>query len=293
MGVKIPDDIFAKVKTEDSSNNRNRNINYLNMFGAAIEAKLVRKEHEIWDEKEIAPFIGKAHKYILNRGISLETCKEWQIGYAPDSKRVIFPIRRRDGTLVGAMGRDVTGTSSAKYLPPMPFSKSMYLYGEHRSKQDTQKTSLELSDSGLPAKNGVILVEGMMDVLRLYEAGYKENVLGVMSATISDHHVRTLADLRRTVYLMLDWDMAGVRGRKVCVDKLYEHVMLYDVPGISVCVFCGDRWSRVVEVDRHRTHVCSKCGQMWAVDRNKKDPDQLTSAEIIDCLKSAKRVKKT
>jgi DNA primase len=233
MGKSIPDELIDKVCKEDREDSANLNLSYPNMFGPSMEAKIEKKSHEIWDEDEVKEFLGSAPRYILNRGVSLETCRKWEIGYSRENRRAVFPVRRKDGKLVGAMWRKtIDDGCGAKYLPVLPFSKSLYLYGEHLLGQDLQ------GEAGSPPKltaphNGIVLVEGMMDVLRLYGYGYRGSVVGLMTAALSDAQLRTLLELNRPIYLMLDWDMAGIQGRMNCLNKLGGKLPVLDVPGVS------------------------------------------------------------
>lgn len=285
--------VLAKVEAEETPDLRRRGKACVDMFREGMLMK-AKQAVEVWSDEEIAQFIGRVPKYILKRGVSLETCKKWEIGYDEKDKRVIFTVRRRDGKLVGAVGRTILNNVEPKYITYFNFNKSNFFYGEHLLLGRDKPTMFEAMGFDYPAQDGIIVVEGNMDVLKLSEIGY-ENIVGVMTSTLSKNQIRTLLDLERPVYLMLDWDKAGIKGRQAAVHKLYERLpFIYDVPGVRGCVKCGFRWSKVIAVDmgqdRSYRHVCRKCGEDWIIDPNKKDPDQLDQDEILSCLKAAKLV---
>lgn len=127
-------------------------------------APIVRKELVLRDERELEPFKGKVPKYALNRGLSLETCKEWELGYDESDKRLIFPVRNLQKNLVGVVGRVIDAREDMVYKNYINFAKSNYLYGEHMF--DPQLPNW-VTDH-LPGGDGLLLVEGMFDVLWLW-----------------------------------------------------------------------------------------------------------------------------
>lgn len=245
-----------------------------------------RYDEEMWAEEDYLPYAGQTHRYILNRGVSLDTCRTWEIGYDSDKRRIVFPVRRfPDSALVGAVGRTIDQAVEPSYLTYFNFKKSNFLYGEHLLKEESEPVLGEAMGYDLPGQRAVILVEGMMDVLKLYEMGY-ENVVGLMTATVSRRQISTLKRIGRDVYLMLDWDEAGMSGRVSAVEALKEKHRLYDVPGVRTCSSCGSRWMKL----QGRLLFCRSCGSPWEVDAQKKDPDSLEEREILDCLQNAKRI---
>lgn len=290
QGISVDEDLLNHVRAEEKHDPRHKRTKYVDQFGKTILKGLKKRELEVWSEEEYAPFAGKVPKYILDRGVDIETCKHWEIGYDKEKERVLFPVRRNDGVLVGAVGRTIHKGVEPTYLTYFNFSKSQFLFGEHLLKSAGEPTIAEGMGYGLPAEEGVILVEGMMDVLKLYQMGY-ENVAAIMTSNVSGVQVRKVLRLGRPVYLMLDWDKAGVQGRKVVVPHLFERQLVFDVPGVTLCKECDTRWSKINEDKKGRqTHVCRGCGCAWEVDSAKKDPDSLTNEEILDCLKNSKRV---
>jgi 5S rRNA maturation endonuclease (ribonuclease M5) len=51
------------------------------------------------------PYRGSVPRYAIDRGLTLETCREWELGNDKEMKRLLFPIRDRRGRLVAISGR--------------------------------------------------------------------------------------------------------------------------------------------------------------------------------------------
>jgi DNA primase len=174
-----------------------------------------------------------AQKYITNRGISAETCKVFQIGFAPDSwdglikrlvntgqnelmsagllaqndngkvydkfrGRVMFPIQDKRSRVIAFGGRAVMPDQKPKYLnsPETPlFHKGKELYGLNIARKHSKEKS-------------IIVVEGYMDVIALHEAGIKNSVATLGTAT-SEHHIITLLRSYEEIIFCFDGDKAG------------------------------------------------------------------------------------
>lgn len=61
----------------------------------------------VWDESEIAGYLGRSPKYVLDRGISIDVCREFMLGYDKKRGRVVIPVRNVKGQLVGLIGRAI------------------------------------------------------------------------------------------------------------------------------------------------------------------------------------------
>ena len=290
QGGSVSEDLFNKVRGIEKVDASSRSEIYENKFGRDILVGLQRDEMAAWDEEELADYIGKVPRYIVDRGIAVDTCKSYELGYDEGKQRVIFPVRRKDGLLVGAMGRTIVDGVNPTYCTYLAFPKSRYLYGEQYLKDTSDPTMAEGMGLDLPGEGAIIIVEGMMDVLKLFQLGY-ENVVGIMTAEVSDAQARTLVSYGRPIYLMLDWDKAGVRGRIGALRKLYGKQLVFDVPGVTECHACGSRWCKIESGKNASKLFCRDCGELWEIDKDKKDPDQLTTDEQLDCLRNARIIK--
>lgn len=217
-------------------------------YGPEYADRAKKANFDVWDESEAEPFKGKVPRYVLKRGVSLDTCREWGLGYDESAKRLVFPIRRKDGKLVGLVGRAVLGRIEPKYKNYWNFTKSQYVYGEHMV--DDQRPV----DPNLPGAKALVIVEGMFDVLKLWTIGYRR-VVSLMGSYASTTQVEKILATGLDVYTMLDFDLAGEKGRRHLWPMLEGRVPVFDVPGPKG-----------------------------------KDPDDLTREELLECLSKARFV---
>jgi len=180
----------------------------------------------------------RAKDYLLQRGLDGKTARDFRIGYAPPAwdsllgrfgssahrreqlleagliirrddgreydrfrDRVMFPIRDTRGRTVGFGGR-VLDQGEPKYLnsPETPvFHKGQELYGLYEARQ-------ALRD--IPR---LLVVEGYMDVVSLYQEGIHYSVATLGTATTPDH-LRRLFRVSPEVVFCFDGDAAGRRA---------------------------------------------------------------------------------
>jgi DNA primase len=115
--------------------------------------------------------------------------------------RVIIPIADERGRYVGLGGRAL-GDEQPKYLnSPQTelFDKGRTLYG------------LDLAAPGIRESGTVVVVEGYMDVIGPWQAGFR-NVVATMGTSLTEHHVALVRRLARRIVLALDPDAAGMRA---------------------------------------------------------------------------------
>ena len=195
----------------------------------------------------------KAGAYLAKRGITLDIIDDFQLGYVPAGwdnllryfskrgvsrslaersglivesqkykgrfydrfrNRIIFPIFNISQQLIGFGGR-VLDDSLPKYLnsPETPvYNKRRSLYGLHKARPLCR------------ASDTVYIVEGYFDLLALCQHGIK-NVVATLGTALSPEHVRLLKGVARTMVLVYDSDMAGIKAALRCVD-----IFLNDFP---------------------------------------------------------------
>lgn len=190
--------------------------------------------------------------YLKSRGVSEKTAKRFQIGLAPKGwntliglmakrgyslhemveaglvvekqgspsggydrfrERLMFPIRDRDGNVVGFGGRQLTDDpKQPKYMntPESPlFSKRRLLYGIHENQR------------GIRVRGEVLVVEGYMDVVGLAEAGVN-NAVASMGTALTESHCSLIRSLTRNVITVFDSDEAGSEAWHRSVHMLME-----------------------------------------------------------------------
>lgn len=179
----------------------------------------------------------EARRYLERRKLQPAMCRKFGLGYAPEGRhalfdylkeqgfsageieqaglalpdkegngfhdrfrgRLMFPIFDPQGRVVGFGGR-ILGKGEPKYLnspETVLFSKSRNLYGLNFAKAARKKE--------------LILVEGYMDMLSVYQAGF-HNVVASLGTAFNKEHAATLKKYAEDVILLYDSDEAGTNA---------------------------------------------------------------------------------
>ncbi len=189
----------------------------------------------LWEAEEAAP----ARQYLLGRGFTEETLREFRVGYAPSAWDRILLIARRAGftdeelLAVGLAQRskDRPGSIYDRFrrrimFPSVDARGNVRGFGARQMTEDSRGPKyLNTSDGELyhkreqlfgidlaraaAAKAGrMILVEGYTDVLALHQAGFR-NAVGIMGTSLTEEQVRELERVVKVLELCLDADRAG------------------------------------------------------------------------------------
>ncbi len=113
--------------------------------------------------------------------------------------RIIIPITDERGIFVGMGGRGLHG-EEPKYLnSPQTelFDKGRTLFG------------LDLAAKAIREAGVAVVVEGYMDVIGPWQAGF-QNVVATMGTSLTEHHAAVLKRYARRVVLAMDPDAAGL-----------------------------------------------------------------------------------
>ncbi len=205
-----------------------------------------------------------ALEYLYSRNLTDETINTFTLGYAPDSwdaltnymvsrqisqndlinaglvterdgggvydrfrHRLVIPIRDHEGRMAGFGGRVLRPDDNPKYLnsPKTPvFDKGHLLYG-----LDMARREIRLQDQ-------VVLVEGYLDVIGPYQAGFK-NCVSAMGTALTEDQFRLIKRYSRRIVLALDPDAAGqqatLRGLQTARQTMErEGEFVFDVRGL-------------------------------------------------------------
>ncbi|MFH1262641.1 MAG: DNA primase [Pseudomonadota bacterium] len=188
--------------------------------------------HQAFMESDVAK---GARAYAEKRGLSMECAKRLKIGYAPEGwdtlvraierdgqpladavragligrkrdgghydlfrSRLLFPIQDPDGETVGFGGR-ILGDGSPKYLntPQTPvFDKGRLLFGLHEA------------DETIRREKTILVVEGYLDQVTLFEAGIR-NTVATSGTALTETHAKLLKKYADEVVVIFDGDTAG------------------------------------------------------------------------------------
>nr|WP_298877607.1 DNA primase [uncultured Mogibacterium sp.] len=177
------------------------------------------------------------YTYIRKRGISDETIKHFGLGYSLDSwnalhihlqskgikdedmlklglitqgkkgvydkfrGRLMFPIFNPQGRVIGFGGRAL-GDEMPKYLNSSEsdvFLKKNNLY------------ALNFTKKNINDENQVLMVEGYMDVISLYQSGIR-NVVASLGTALTDNQCQLITRYTKNVVLSYDSDAAGIKA---------------------------------------------------------------------------------
>ena len=199
------------------------------------------------------------NKYLLDRGLSPTTIKNFNLGYSVDSQnnfykkanengysneyleetglvitsdnkkidrfrgRIIFPIKSISGRVLGFGGRIIDSNKKiAKYINSPEskiYNKSKILYGIYESKQFIVKDDT------------CLLVEGYMDVIQLHEHGIK-NVLASSGTSLTKDQIVLIKRLTPNIVVLFDGDQAGLSASLRSIDMILEEGL-----NIKICSF--------------------------------------------------------
>ncbi|MFW5713093.1 MAG: DNA primase [Brevefilum sp.] len=206
----------------------------------------------------------EALNYLHGRKLNDETINAFALGYAPDSwdaltnhlksrditeedllnaglvssrdsggvydrfrHRLIIPIRDHRGRMAGFGGRVLNPDDVPKYLNSPKtdiFDKGRLLYG------------LDMARREIRSKDQVVIVEGYLDVIGPYQAGFK-NCVSPMGTALTEDQFRLIKRYSRKIVLALDPDAAGqkatLRGLQTARQTLdREGDVVFDARGL-------------------------------------------------------------
>ena len=187
-----------------------------------------------------APQAEEVRQYVKGRGLTKETVTLFKIGFALDSwdacrnhfnaqgykddelleaglltfneekgtrydrfrNRLMIPIRKVNETVAGFGARTLDPDGIPKYLnspQTLLFDKSRLLFG------------LDLAKRHIREAHQVVIVEGYMDVMQGWQAGF-HNIVAQMGTALTESQLRQVKRYTKRFILALDSDAAGVQA---------------------------------------------------------------------------------
>lgn len=144
----------------------------------------IEEDAEKFDE-EILNQLVPNYSFFLKRGISEETLRCFECGFCHNGKlrmRIVFPIRDFQLRLIGFAGRTVLNLSDSTIKWKIIGRKKNFVYPWHMS-------SIHIKE-----EKSVVVVEGISDLLALWDAGVK-NVLCTFGLFFSENVINYLTSL--------------------------------------------------------------------------------------------------
>lgn len=227
-GIVITDDCYENNRPDQPLENKDHKKTLLHANKIAAEFFRESLKRQATDSP--------VRQYVLKRKLNPETLEEFQIGYAPNEwealagqlnrssiphavaeeaqllkrrkegtgyfdlfrDRLMFPIHSPTGEVLAFGGR-IIEQGEPKYLnsPETPvFHKGSVLYGLAQTAKHIRSEDL------------VLVVEGYMDLVSLYQAGIK-NVVATMGTALTPDHAKLIKRLTNNVVVLFDGDDAG------------------------------------------------------------------------------------
>jgi hypothetical protein len=140
----------------------------------------------------------EAVEFMEQRRVSQEAADRACIRFDPDKRRIVFPVRDREGRLYGFTGRTVIPDHKPKVLDYANLPKRMLILGEHTWKADRQ----------------TLIVEGLFAYARFLTEGADAiyNVGALLGSEVTPGKAAILRKWARPTHLILDPDPAGDAG---------------------------------------------------------------------------------
>jgi DNA primase len=223
-GIKLPERTGVNGSGQGPSDNQRASMLAANQVAAEFYSNV------LWNTSD-----GEmARDYLKARGITTETARAFMLGYAPSRAfnlggtlqkrgllepalklglvrrdesgtaydmfrgRLMFPIRDAQGRAIAFGGR-VLDNRLPKYInsPESPlYTKARALYGLAEARPSIAKA------------DRAIVVEGYIDVIALWQAGFKETV-ATLGTALTVEQLRLLSRYTRTILACFDGDDAG------------------------------------------------------------------------------------
>jgi DNA primase len=272
---------------------------------------------EIFQENLRGPSGQEARAYVQSRGISADTAREFRLGLSDSSwqqltqrlkrfgeallvesglvmkreegpgvydrfrSRLMFPIHNASGKVIAFGGRALLPDEKVKYINSPEtklYTKSSVLYNMHRAKIAARKN------------DRMILVEGYMDAIGIYTAGFQE-VLAVCGTALGSGQIRSIKQElsyqsgKGHVILNLDSDAAGVRSTEKHISMLLGQglrVKVLEIPGELdpdeyIQANGADAYGKLIERAPSYFH--------WLTDYARKKFDMHTAEGRVDAFK--------
>src|SRR5207248_2914309 len=203
-------------------------------------------ERLLWDGEHAA----FAREYLASRGLRVEVCKQFRLGYAPGgptlarralqegytqdellaaglanrrgndyfNRRIVFPLADARGQVRGFQARKLYDDDplQAKYVNSAEselFKKGDLLYG------------LDTGRQAIAKQDRAVVVEGNTDVIALRQADF-EPVVAAMGTALTEAQLKELNRLTKRLFLCFDADAAGqdatLRGMELAVARGFD-----------------------------------------------------------------------
>jgi DNA primase len=312
QSVKIAGDIVGiPVRLDDRDDRQNNEISGMLKVNSGAAA--------LYHKHLFAPDGAPALEYLKARGVSVESIREFQLGFAPGSwnfllnrlrpdkamfekavqlgllaksqkddgsyydqfrRRIIFPIKDAMGKVLAFGGR-VIGDGQPKYLN----SQESAVFQKRNILYGFDKAKNDISDN-----KRAIIVEGYLDVIGCYQSGIK-NVAAPLGTALTKAQVGFLSRYCNEIVLLFDADSAGVNAAHRSLDladDINVDIKVAVLPESDPFEFVVKNGSRplMALVDSAKSPVDFRL--MRIMEERRKNGDTRTLMACLDLLKGIK-----
>jgi DNA primase len=156
---------------------------------------------------------GAGADYLQARGITSETARTWQLGFA--GGRLVISLNDASGQTVGFCGR-ATGNQEPKYrnsTNDLLFQRNGVVFG------------LDQAAEAIRKEGTALLVEGPLDVIQLHQAGFT-NAVACLGTSVSDLQLQLLQRQgMKHLLIALDGDRAGQAATERQLEQLQPQLV--------------------------------------------------------------------
>ena len=156
---------------------------------------------------------GDGADYLQARGISADTARAWQLGFA--GGRLVIPLNDASGQTVGFCGRAI-GNQEPKYrnsANDLLFQRNGVVFG------------LDQAAEAIRKEGTALLVEGPLDVIQLHQAGFTHAV-ACLGTSVSELQLQLLRRQgMKHLVIALDGDSAGQAATERLIEQLQSQLV--------------------------------------------------------------------
>lgn len=155
------------------------------------------EQNPVYLENMLNAYLMYPVRHYIEESVDVHTQKEFEIGFDPDSMRIIFPIRNQQGHLISIKARTIDPKYELKQIPKyiylIPFKKQLHLYNLHKALPFIRQL------------NKVIVFEGEKSCWLATQFGYAHCV-AVGGSEISIQQAQLLQSLGLNTQIIIAFD---------------------------------------------------------------------------------------
>jgi DNA primase len=129
-----------------------------------------------------------------------------------------MPYKDAYGNVVGIVGRSLLSDEDRRVKKISKYNNTEYVSKEIKFKKGNFLYGLYENKKDIIEKDGVFIVEGQFDVIKAVEKGFT-NIVALGNSNMSIYQFSLINRYTNNIFLLLDKDEAGDKGRKRILDK--------------------------------------------------------------------------